>query len=690
MAVPETSLTLTDRLAVKLYATNSGGKTTTIHTQDGHLCQIITTFSTGITALNGLTAQVQYFQTGTSGTDFNISSTTATHTFNLPTASAANRGALSSADWSTFNSKQGTVFATAPISIVSNNISITQASASVDGYLSSTDFNTFNNKISGLGTAGYITRYTGSGGTIGNSGLYDDGTTVSLISRALSGSSASFSVSSGTVLNVAGNAIFRGDTGVGTPRQLIITSGGSTPVYLEAKGYGANYQTDFGIRTYNNVGTAFEVFYADSSGRVGINQVSPSYQLDVNGTGRFTTSLGIGSAGAYASTTLLVRSNSATSTNWAFIAEDNATNQIFGIRNNGNVGIGTTPSARLEVKQANSLDYRGLLVVDSATPNWIGLAHTGSAGVISVLYDGAGSFTPMVFKTSDTERMRITSGGQVGIGVTPSAWSSATFPNVLQVGYASLITNGGAFAQLSSNLYYDGTAYKYISTNGASRIILDSDGAITFNNAASGTGGTTVTTSERMRITSGGNVLIGTTTDGGYKLQVNGTLYTADMVTIGIADISTGENKGLRLNNTGSGGKNWNITAGKTGSNNADFVVRNSTTHANVLALDGTSGSAEFISSIYATAFFESSDNRLKTLIQDNYQTKGIASITPKLYTKNGKVELGYYAQDFVGILDSAVSKGSDDMLSLSYREVHTAKIYALEQEIKELKAKLN
>jgi hypothetical protein len=63
--------------------------------------------SSGITDLNGLTATTQSFATGTTGTDFNISSATSTHTFNLPTASATNRGALSSTDWSTFNSKIG-------------------------------------------------------------------------------------------------------------------------------------------------------------------------------------------------------------------------------------------------------------------------------------------------------------------------------------------------------------------------------------------------------------------------------------------------------------------------------------------------------------------------------------------------------------------------------------------------------
>jgi len=60
----------------------------------------------GITTLNTLTATTQTFATGSAGTDFNISSSTSTHTFNIPTASASNRGLLSTTDWSTFNSKE--------------------------------------------------------------------------------------------------------------------------------------------------------------------------------------------------------------------------------------------------------------------------------------------------------------------------------------------------------------------------------------------------------------------------------------------------------------------------------------------------------------------------------------------------------------------------------------------------------
>jgi hypothetical protein len=107
LSVPETVLVATDRLAIRVYVTTAG-RTITLHTEDNHLCQIITTFTTGLTALNGLTDQVQNFATGTSGTDFAISSSGSTHTFNLPTASATNRGALSSANWTDFNNKVST------------------------------------------------------------------------------------------------------------------------------------------------------------------------------------------------------------------------------------------------------------------------------------------------------------------------------------------------------------------------------------------------------------------------------------------------------------------------------------------------------------------------------------------------------------------------------------------------------
>jgi hypothetical protein len=105
IAVSTSVLTVTDRIAIRIYV-NVDGRTVTLHTENNHLCQVVTTFSKGLISLNNLTRQNQFFATGTSGTDFAISSATATHTFNLPVASASNTGKLSSTDWTTFNNKQ--------------------------------------------------------------------------------------------------------------------------------------------------------------------------------------------------------------------------------------------------------------------------------------------------------------------------------------------------------------------------------------------------------------------------------------------------------------------------------------------------------------------------------------------------------------------------------------------------------
>lgn len=104
LSVPATSLLITDRLAIRYYVFNDSS-TVTLHTQSFHLAEVHTTFTTGINTINGLVEQVQYFATGTAGTDFTINSSVNTHTFDLPIASAVNTGKLSSTDWSTFDGK---------------------------------------------------------------------------------------------------------------------------------------------------------------------------------------------------------------------------------------------------------------------------------------------------------------------------------------------------------------------------------------------------------------------------------------------------------------------------------------------------------------------------------------------------------------------------------------------------------
>jgi hypothetical protein len=76
---------------------------------------------TGMTALNGLSADVQTISTGTTGTDFNVVSSGTDHQFNLPTASATNRGALSTTDWSAFNGKQAALVSGTNIKTVNGN-----------------------------------------------------------------------------------------------------------------------------------------------------------------------------------------------------------------------------------------------------------------------------------------------------------------------------------------------------------------------------------------------------------------------------------------------------------------------------------------------------------------------------------------------------------------------------------------
>ena len=156
LAVPETVLLTSDRLAIRVYIVdNSGGRTARLHTEDNHLCEIITTFAGGIAALNGLTANTQYFAVGTSGTDFNISSSVATHTFNIPDASASNRGLVTTGTQTIAGSK---TFSGQIISTLTGSTTTGGGQLYLNGATSNRiDFNQ-----NGIGAPTFTTRSVGS------------------------------------------------------------------------------------------------------------------------------------------------------------------------------------------------------------------------------------------------------------------------------------------------------------------------------------------------------------------------------------------------------------------------------------------------------------------------------------------------------------------------------------------------
>jgi hypothetical protein len=264
LAIPQTTLLATDRLAVRFYVIHSG-RTITMHTENSHLSQIITTFSTGLTALNGLTTQVQSFATGTSGTDFGISSATSTHTFNLPTASATNRGALSTTDWSTFNGKFNLPSLTSGSVLFSNGTTIAQDNANLfwDDTNNRLNIGGITSNTSRLGIKAPGALSTDIALRVRNSADSGDLMTVNglgglNVTTSASGSDRPISVSGSTgevfYIRGFGDAIFSGNVWLGVvngtsrigPGSMIITS---------SQGTG----TAFTTFTHNNNNVAFKI-----------------------------------------------------------------------------------------------------------------------------------------------------------------------------------------------------------------------------------------------------------------------------------------------------------------------------------------------------------------------------------------------------------------------------------------------
>jgi hypothetical protein len=127
-------------------------------------------------------------------------------------------------------------------------------------------------------------------------------------------------------------------------------------------------------------------------------------------------------------------------------------------------------------------------------------------------YIGSTSNNPFLFYTVNTERMRISETGNVGIGTTPSLWANGT-ENALQIKKASIYEYGNYEVGLQVNAFYNTdvspAGWKYISTGTQciSQLQL-SGGDLSYNIANPGTAGCGITWSTKFNITRAGTTVI--------------------------------------------------------------------------------------------------------------------------------------------------------------------------------------
>jgi hypothetical protein len=125
-------------------------------------------------------------------------------------------------------------------------------------------------------------------------------------------------------------------------------------------------------------------------------------------------------------------------------------------------------------------------------------------------------------------------GGNLGLGVTPSAWSQITAIELANgVSFGAYNAAAAPNMYITSNAYYNGTNWIYkLSSYAPTLYVQNSLGNYVWHTASTGTAGAAITLTAAMTFFNTGNLVIGTTTDSVYKLDVNGTGRFSDQLIV--------------------------------------------------------------------------------------------------------------------------------------------------------------
>ena len=283
---------------------------------------------------------------------------------------------------------------------------------------------------------------------------------------------------------------------------------------------------------------------------VGINGTSAAYPLEINGGASASTSQfkstsasviarftdGTAETGYIGSGAALIAGIGRTD----FGIASNAA-LVFGVStglamtlNSTGLGVGRTPSYKLDIAGVGNFDQ---LRVSAAAATQIALVNATN-GLTYTLYNAntaSNGFNGFGIFDGSSYVMRIDSAGNVGVGVTPSAWGNNF--KVVQVGQAGSVYGAAAFGYygIKFNLYNDNTNDIAQTTNfvGEYRFEVLNGKHIWRNKSTSGTIGTNQTLTDAMTLDTLGNLLVGLTTAGttaANTIQIaNGTAPTANV-----------------------------------------------------------------------------------------------------------------------------------------------------------------
>ena len=453
---------------------SSGGNTPAISmaaantTTDGYLTSTDWNTFNGKSNTNGTVTSVAALTLGTTGTDLSSTvangTTTPVITLQVPTASATNRGALSAADWTTFNNK-GSGSVTSVAATVPSFLSVSGSPITTSGTLALTYSGTALPVANGgTGTATAFTAgsvvFAGASGvyTQDNANFFWDATNHKLGIGTASPNGkldVAYTSTAPSLSSYAGSAF---------------TLTASSTAVLQFGSYSSGSYGNW-VQS-NNLSNAVQSLSLNPlGGNVGIGQSSPSYLLDVNGTAHINGVLTLESNLVLPSGTTIYNTSgdiylrAGTSGN-VYVGAGNA-NSLLNLFASGGVSIGNTTDAG-----AGNLSVTGKATVQGLTVGLGGgnISSNTAIGVSALSANSTGyNNTALGVNAGQTN-----STGVQNTSIGQGALYANTTNNNTAVGAQSAINNiGGTVDAFGFSALYNNTSGNSNSSFGNSSLFTN-------------------------------------------------------------------------------------------------------------------------------------------------------------------------------------------------------------------------